>query len=218
MSRLYYIWPTLKFINIMKDITELKKIIDNLTEKDKSEVMKYLEKDTELSSTDKNFIWAYMFPRPALDRESPERIQAVRKKLGNSGVGFLEPEDSETIILLELSRTSQYGRFIYHLLHAFTDPTKIFPVAGTGKDECSLCGKKLYEYDIWDKNCKYNPGNPESQRKEYLAFGSSESKVTLCLDCLIQLQHLNDWLKILKGPSYLESGNWQNTYNNPSEP
>jgi hypothetical protein len=56
---------------------------------------------------------------------------------------------------------------------------------------------------VWTEECKKFPQLEEKEKKEFLAFGSKQSSIELCLDCLIQLQGLNDILKILEGENYL---------------
>lgn len=140
----------------------------------------------KLSSDEKNLIYAYAYPRPLRDRELPSRVQNFRQQKGIPLIGSLTPT-AEAILIVEAARTEQYGKFIKHLIHAFSDPSKIFPLEGTGETECPICGKILMEKTMWDDILSKDPTNPEKDKREFLAFGSTESSITLCVDCLVQL-------------------------------
>ena len=198
------------------DIKKFKEVVDLLRDKSKQEVLDYLKSNNTFTSDEKNIIWIYLFPRPILDRESPSRIQENRKRLGNDGTGWREPNDSETGIFLELLKTSQYGNFMWHLLHSFTNPENIYPVDGDIKTTCCLCGKPIYQYRVWKQKCQKYPETGESEKKEFLSFSSKQSNIELCLDCLIQLQNLNEWLKVLINPGYLDR--YQNSYETDKKP
>lgn len=148
------------------------------------EALKLLKSETKLDSNEKNLIYRYCYPRQLLDRELPTRISAYRSQSGNIN-GVKVPDSGEITLLIEASKTEQYGRFMKHLMHAFENPQNIFPLTGTEKHECPLCGKTLYEYDVWSELTKNYP--KEESSKDFLAYGSSESEITLCSDCLAQL-------------------------------
>ncbi len=180
------------------DINILKKYIKDLEGKDQSEVIEAL-KASPLSQAERNLVFIYFFPRPLLDRELPSRVINARKKAGNER-GWIEINEGEVSLLVEAYKTSQYGRFMRHLLHSFLDPSMIHPVSGTERGQCPICGKTIYHYDFWKDHAN------EDVDKEYLAFGSNESGMELCLDCLIQLQGLDEILKELEGVNYLNAG------------
>lgn len=148
------------------------------------EALKLLKDETKLNSNEKNLIYRYCYPRQLLDRELPTRVSTYRNQTGNIN-GIKSPDNGEITLLIEAARTEQYSRFIKHLMHAFEDPQKIFPLTGIEKHECPLCGKTLYEFDTWSDLVKGYP--QEEQNKDFLAYGSSESEITLCSDCLAQL-------------------------------
>ena len=93
------------------------------------------------------------------------------------------------------------------MILSFKD-TKIHPVSyPPGPDykegtECVCCGKKIWEFGKWKSLVDSNPDSPEGSRKEYLMFGSTESKVGLCINCMIQLKGLEELLRELD-PDFL---------------
>lgn len=181
------------------NINILKNYIKNLEGKSQKEVIEALKNSTDLTDVEKNLIYIYFFPRPLLDRELPNRIMNARKKAGNER-GWMEVNEGEISLLVEAYKTSQYGRFMRHLLHAYLNPDIIHPVSGTERGQCPICGKTIYHYDYWKDYAD------KDRDREYLAFGSDESGVELCLDCLVQLQGLDDILKELEGQCYLDAG------------
>lgn len=178
----------------------LKFYISQLQGKELHEVLSILKGSTDLSTEEKNFIYLYLFPRPLLDMELPGRIMANRK---SQSVGWLEPKLSEIALLVEAYKSEQYKRYIKHLIHSFRDPSKLFPIDGDGQCNCGLCGKNLYEYGAWNTKCLQFPDSPEITRKEYLAFTSESSNISLCKDCLVQLNSLHETLETLE-PGYLD--------------
>ena len=183
----------------------LKNCIKNLEKiNDTHQIIEILRKDDKLEIEEKNLIYLYLYPRPLLDMELPRRIMESRKTSGNNGNGYLQTNLVEVALLIEAYRTEQYKRVIKHLLHTFTVPENIHPISGNGQCKCGLCGKNLYEFDAWTSECskfKNNP-HPEESKKEYLAFGGDGSNVSLCLDCIVQLQEVNKILDSLE-PGYL---------------
>ena len=148
----------------------------------KTDSLELLRKDTRLTREEKNLIFAYCYPRQLLDRELPSRVQEFFKNNGNPR---LTPSIPQATLYVEAFRTEQYGRFMRHLYHSFVDnPELIAPVSGEGKCECPLCGKELLELNLWEKSVKQPE---EEENKEFLAYGSKESGITLCKDCLVQL-------------------------------
>ena len=185
---------------------DLKPYVDYLlgNEIKKEEGLELLKKDVNLSKEEKNLIYAYCYPRQLLDRELPFRVQEYREKHNIPKAGSITPEIGEATLLVEAFKTDQYGRFMKHLIIAFGDPKNVFPVAGFDKDICPLCGKSLYEHDLWQELVTIKrPGTPEKDRKEYLAFGSKESSVVLCKNCMTQLIYASDILEKIN-PAYLD--------------
>lgn len=168
----------------------------------KDKILEYLANCAELDDDRKNLIYFTIFPRQLLDGEFPSRLLSSRTD-GNT-VGYLEPNIREIGLLLEASLTDQYKNFLRHLLHSFRDPSQVFPLQGTEKCECCICRKGIWAYDAWDNICKQYPSNPEKDRKEYLAFASDNTTLTICLDCLIQLSGLDRLMKVLDGDNYLD--------------
>ena len=185
-------------MNSLKQYIEIWKNVN-----DTHQVIEYL-KNLDLSIQEKNLIYLYLFPRPLLDMELPGRIQRARRDSGNNGTGYLEPNVYEISLLVEAYRTQQYRRFIKHLLHCFTDPKNIHPVNGYQFCECGLCKKRLFELGAWNNECSKfkNSVHPEETKKEFLAYGADGSNITLCIDCIIQLQEVNRFLEDIE-PGYL---------------
>lgn len=173
------------------------------------EAINLLRVDKDLSIEEKNLIYLYLFPRPLLDRQLPERVQSYR---GSQSQGFLQPNIGEIGLFIEAYRTEQYRRFMKHLFHSFVDPEQLFPVAGSGQSECALCGKNLYNLDAWNDMCTRFPESSEKNKKEYLTFGSKNSNVDLCLDCIIQLKEASIILEDIE-PGYLLD--WRTKYKQP---
>lgn len=187
-------------MNNLKDyIEDLKKMGDT------HEVIESL-RVSPLSIQEKNLVYLYLFPRPLLDKELPGRIQEARLSSGNNGNGYLVPNTLEVSLIIEAYRTEQYRRFIKHLLHTFTNPQNIHPVSGNEQCKCGLCDKGLYEFEAWKSECSKfkNSPHPEEKRKEFLAFGGTGSNISLCLDCIIQLQEVNRTIELIE-PGYLEN-------------
>ena len=181
----------------------LKQYVDYLLENKIDEVTgsKLINDCKDLSSFDKKLIYAYVYPRLLRDGELPSRVQNFRKENNLPLVGQLQASE-ESILLVEAERTGQYCKFIHHLVYSFSNPKNIFPVEGTGKSSCPICGKILYEKDLWDELIKQDPNSPEVNRREYLAFGSPNSSVSLCADCLAQLIYADELLESIN-PDYL---------------
>lgn len=107
---------------------------------------------------------------------------------GHRGVDFLgtpslDPE--EVGILMKAFRSPQYKRFILHLLHSYTDPSKIHPLDGDSSCNCSICGNTLFQYRKWTCN------------DIQLALASTESQLPICKNCLMQLNYTKEILKNL---------------------
>lgn len=184
------------------NILRVKELIEKYVGRSQKEVIQDLQEDYTIGENERNAVFVYLFPPTLLDRQIGQKILSNRAKTKNIK-GWLEPEDSELVILLWGWRSQQYNRFMRHLLHSFLDPELVFPLTGRFKEKCALCDKIVYHFDVWTEECKKFPQLEEKEKKEFLAFGSKQSSIELCLDCLIQLQGLNDILKILEGENYL---------------
>jgi len=172
--------------------------------KSKEDVYNILKEDQTLSNLDKNKIWVYLFPEPLKDMELPSVIMEGRK---DHKEGYLSPNDQETLHLLRAYRTLQYRKFILHLLHTFIENEKeTYVVSEKGNYLCAGCNKPLYAHEEWSELCKQSPAFGEQNRKEYLAFGNDQTNLKICIDCMIQLKNLNDWLIDIEGPHYLMWG------------
>lgn len=148
----------------------------------REQVLNVLTSLSILSREEKNFIFLYCFPRPLLDRELPPRVVKEHYLRGDiSNRGSLVPNNLDVSLILEAGKTEQYGRFIKHLMNAFCDNSKVFKVSDNSVHDCPICGKKIFGEELW----KISENIDTS--KEYLAFGSTGSSITLCLDCLVQL-------------------------------
>jgi len=163
------------------------------------ELMKVKEKFT---NDEKNFIFRYCFPRPLLDRQLMARVADLHRQRGDiNNIGVLYPNAQDITLILEAGRTEQYGRFIKHLMHAFcSDEELIYKVSDIEKYQCPICGKVLYGSELWNPLIDVNG--------ETLAIGSSESSITLCIDCLIQLNSAKDLINFID-PSFLD---WMKRY------
>lgn len=171
---------------------------------DKEKALELLKKDSKLTREEKNLIYTYCYPRNLLDRELPIRFSNYLKSQNSSG--FKQVDLGSVSLIVEAYRTPQYNRFIKHLMHSFIEHSdKIAPVIGKETDECPICGKQLYENDLWlDLINKSKLPKLELDNKEFLAFGSSDSGIIMCKNCLIQLMAANEVLENLE-PGYLNS-------------
>lgn len=161
----------------------------------KEKVISCLSSSKKLNRAEKNIIFVYLYPRNLLDRELISRIIKYR---GDNILGSLTPDLGEVTLLIEAYRTSQYSRYLKHLFHSFTvDNSNVFPIDGTEKRECGICGKKIVEYVEWNNN---------NLSKEYLAYGSENTGISLCLDCLIQLKTTHNILSEIEGNKFLPWG------------
>jgi hypothetical protein len=165
-------------------MTDIRPFIKYLKESKVSEqeALKLLKENKTLENSEKNLIYAYCYPRPLGDYGLPPRIQQYRTNHGTLPNG-LSGDPQEVIMIVEASQTEQYGRFIKHVMHAFGKPEKLYPVAGVGEDTCAICGKSIYEFDKWTSE---TDGNTDPERHK-LCFGSPDSKIVLCVDCLQRL-------------------------------
>ena len=163
-------------------MTDIKPFIKYLKENNisQSQALELLKGNNTLDNAEKNLIYAYCYPRQLRDYELPSRIQAYRQARG-TGINGQPKDPQEVILLVEACQTEQYCRFMKHIMHAFGNPNKIYQVAGSEESECSLCGKKIYE---WDKWMELFPGDHE---KHNLCYGSTDSEIVLCIDCLSRL-------------------------------
>ena len=155
--------------------------------RNKREVMEILTVDQNLTREEKCYLYYYLFPRPLLDKELPKRIEAeVLFGPANQKRGYLKPCLKEICLLLEATQTPQYSRFMMHVFHAFTDNDDyLYPISGNETRECPICGKTLLEFDSW--TLRSNNGEKDPNR-EFLAYGSTNSGLSMCLDCLVQLK------------------------------
>lgn len=182
----------------MKDI-EIK-LIEELKGNTPEVIFSKLKEISQLTTEEKNLIYLYLCPRPLLDMELPGRIQGSRDRIS----GYLIPNLKEATLIIEAYRSEQYNRYIKHLMYSFLlDPEKVHPVIGEGHSNCGLCYKNLYEQNYWDKNI-----SSQDPEKEYLSFRSDNSKITLCLDCLVQLKYAHDILEMIE-PDFLKYGKIQ---------
>lgn len=174
------------YINYLKE--------DNV---DKEVAIDLLRREDPLDLSEKRLIYMYCYPRPLGDRELPSRVIGTRRNRGPyARNGFLNPDDLETALIIEAGQTIQYGRFIKHLMHSFTDPEKICQISGTDVLECPICGKKIREVNIWDPTL--------DKTREHLAYGSpTETSLVLCLDCLVQLNCASEIMNVLD-PGFLD--------------
>lgn len=183
----------------MINAEKIKPFIDYLIQErtEKTTAKELLEQEPTLTQDEKRLIYMYCYPRPLQDRELPDRVMRARKKRGpNARNGFLEPDDLETSLIIEAGKTSQYERFIKHLMHSYSSPQNVCQISGTDTLECPICGKKLRELNIWDSTLDHT--------REHLAFGSpSETNIVLCIDCLTQLVNAAEIIQILD-PGYLD--------------
>ena len=183
----------------------VKKYIEILSGKEESRVMSALRGLPDLDRDEKNLIYTYLFPKPLLHMELPSVIMSDR---GKHTEGHLSENFEETLILLRAYRTLQYRKFMLHLLHSFIegDNEKVYveeAVPGREGYTCGICKKQLYDYRYWKSLCEKNPKFGEQERKEYLAFASTQSSQHICIDCMVQLQFLHKILLALEGPTYL---------------
>lgn len=186
---------------------ELGPYISYLLENKVNEVdaKKMLDEDKSgLTKDEKDIIFRYTYPRLLGDYELPSRIMGERRKRKQI-IGFLQPDLQETSLILEAARTPQYSRFIKHLYHAFSDPSKISSVSGVEKNDCPICGKTILDLQVWqDMSDMFEKEEQEMQQR--LAFSSTETEIRLCKNCLIQLLNSMDIMKKLD-PGFLHNWN-----------
>ena len=178
------------------NIEEIKKAIElikdrNLNSTGAIELLKL----TSLTSTEKNVVYFYCFPRPLEDYGLPPRIQNHRLS-----TGAIYGDESEIALIVEACRTEQYGRFMKHLMHAFGNPENIHPVAGNETDTCCICGRELRQISPTDTGVV---GNRHS-----FSYGSVDSTSNICLDCLGRLIEVMELMEKVD-PSFL---NWAKRY------
>ena len=176
------------------NIEEIKKSIKFIKENSLDNVnsIKYLQSQVLLDKIEKNIVYTYCFPRPLEDYGLPIRIQEHRWNKVSPANG----DESEVARILEATQTEQYGRFMKHIMHAFKDPSKVHPVAGSGRDSCCICGKELLGYDI-------AKGDIHS-----MCYGSEDSSSIICIDCLERLINSVEIIEEID-PSFL---NWVKRY------
>ena len=150
-----------------------------------------------LSSAEKNIIYAYLVPQNLLDGELVPQIQGKRKLTEEGLKGTMQASDTDLPLLMNAYRTRQYGKYIRHLMHSFVrcNEDKLYILDSDERYECGICGKSIHGTQIQD-----------SLGKEYLAYGSSQSDICLCPDCLMQLHLLDELIQMIEGKDYLTWG------------
>ena len=182
----------------MEDLTKVKQLLLQLRGQSQQEVLKYLSKSIDLTSDEKNLVFAYLFPRELRDKELPERILGSRSHPS----GSIHPSFIESLLLIEAGKTKQYSRFIKHLFHSFSKVENIHSIEGSEIRTCSVCGKEIYEHTLWKNFSKqYKP--EEEKEKLYLAYGSLETDLPICIPCLINLRRSIEILTEID-PSFLD--------------
>ena len=177
-----------------------KKFIDYFKENNytKEQVLSILKGREDLTVEEKNFIYLYCFPRPLLDRELIPRVAEEHKKRGDlNNHGSLIPNALDVTLILEAGQTEQYGRFIKHLMYAFSDEEKIYKAFNNNTYECPICGKTIMGETLW-KITQF-----QDQQKEFLAIGSRGSSILMCLDCLVQLNAAKEVVDFID-PGFLD--------------
>ena len=192
-------------------MSNLESYYNSLSNTSEEEFKRIMNSNNDLTREEKCYLYYYLFPRPLLDKELPVRIQSIR---GENRKGSLSVNFKEVCALVEACNTLQYNRFMKHIFHAFTNEAdKLFPISGKEERECPICGKKIFEVEVWDYLCKKYSEQGEENNKEFLAFGSTESKLSLCLDCIIQLKEARFVVDSID-PSYLD---WRKRYSKQSK-
>lgn len=182
-------------------IDNIKKYIKELQGVDPQSTLEILRVASDLNRDEKNIIYIYLHPKPLLHMELPSIIKAGR---GKHIEGFRKEKLEEILILLRAYRTTQYHRYILHLLHSFIQNSRSVYVEDDGPDcQCGLCGKKLHLQKKWTSLCEATPKFGEQYRKEFLAFSSSQSSQRVCINCILQLRALHRLLEGIEGPGYL---------------
>lgn len=175
----------------------IKGYINNLQGKSEDEVFDRLSKlgDT-LSPGEKNTIFAYLCPQNLLDGELVDLVQKKRFSSPEGLKGTLEPSEVDIPLFMNAYRTRQYRGFIRHLLHSFIKCNKedLYLPEDEKTYECALCGKSVVGSLV------------SGVEQEYRAYQSTNTDITLCPDCLMQLHILDDMLKDIEGEYYLTWG------------
>lgn len=155
---------------------------------------------SELTPEEKNLIYLYLYPRPLADKELPKRFTNLR--LGENKYGSLTPSLNEATLIIEAGRTLQYSRYIKHLLHSYSNVENIHSIEGSNVCNCCLCNKEIYELTLWKSFSKqYKP--EEENEKLFLAYGSLESDLPICMPCLLNLRKSLDILNYID-PGFLD--------------
>lgn len=145
--------------------------------------------DKKLTADEKFLLEKYCYPKSLLDRELPSRVQKFLKD--NADIDLKIPNVRFASLFVEAFKTEQYGRFMRHLIYSFLNSDNVSPLSGNEEEECALCGKKVYQNDLWqsfiDRYTAAGQTTAEENNKEYLAYGSKESSIVLCKNCIIQL-------------------------------
>lgn len=198
------------------EIGKLKKYVDYLLEynidKDTGENM--IKSDTNLNDEEKYLINCYVYPRKLLDRELPTRIF---NEYGGNYINLVNKSRAVPVdyklssLIVESYRTAQYGRFIRHLMHSFLDKIEsTSPIKGEEVESCAICGRSLYEFDIWEKKTANNPNlASEIVEKNYLAFGNTDTEIVLCKNCIKHLKVAYDIIDCFE-PNFLHKFNKRN--------
>lgn len=169
----------------------MKTLIERFRTMGKEQVIQELS-NIKLEPEIKNCIIRYLFPKPLMDYELPERIKADKK-----------PNIMARIV--EAYRTEQYSRFIRHLFHCFCPSLNLdeckdnifrldYNVDGA---KCPICGKLLIGEEELDK--EVNGGEPES----YVGFGANYTELYLDPDCLYELYKARCFLEEVE-PGFLD--------------
>lgn len=175
----------------------IKGYINNLQGRTEDDIFnRLLNLGESLSPGEKNTVFAYLCPQNLRDGELVELVQKKRSSSPNGLKGTMEPSEVDIPLFMNAYKTRQYRGFIRHLLHSFIkcDKNDLYIPEDNKTYECALCGKIVSGSLI--------PGIEQ----EYRAYQSTNTDITLCPDCLMQLHILDDILKDLEGEYYLTWG------------
>ena len=175
----------------------IKGYINNLQGRTEDDIFnRLLNLGESLSPGEKNTVFAYLCPQNLRDGELVELVQKKRSSSSDGLKGTMEPSEVDIPLFMNAYKTRQYRGFIRHLLHSFIkcDKNDLYIPEDDKTYECALCGKIVSGSLI--------PG----VEQEYRAYQSTNTDITLCPDCLMQLHILDDILKDLEGEYYLTWG------------
>lgn len=186
------------------DNVKIAQAINDLRGKAPQEIVDILSNNWLLSQEEKSIAYTLGSFQPQIlqDGDLARGLIEYRQKTFGHTRGSLNEDLSEISFILKAFLSPQYRRYIKHMMIAYNDHTKLYPVEGNDVEECGICHKKLYQHNSWLNLCQAYPDFGEQNRKEYLSIGSGGTNNPICTNCLIQLKAAYNLLEYLD-PGFL---------------